>query len=161
MSPADKETLAALTAGIQSEIAAYVFYREAVLKTDHEEVKGILEKLALEEKQHFQILERQYDSLVRSEKWITTADALRQEGLPEIDEDMSQKHQHYVQEVAKTNSLSEILDIALRLELEARDLFKGAANRCESESGKKMFTQLSGIEEGHAVKIKDMKEKYC
>ena len=161
MSPADKETLAALTAGIQSEVASYVFYRKAAQKTDHDEIKVILEKLAIEEKQHFQILERQFDSLVRSEKWITTADALRQDGLPEIDEDMTLKHQNMVDEVAKTNSLSEILDIALRLELEARDLFRVAANRCDSESGKKMFTQLAGIEEGHAVKIKDMQKKYC
>jgi rubrerythrin len=161
MSPADKETLAALTAGIQSEIASYVFYREASRKTDQDEVKEILEKLAIEEKQHFQILERQYDSLVRSEKWITTADALRQEGLPEIDEDMSQKHQNIIDEVAETNSLGEILDIALRLELEARDLFQGASNSCDSDAGRKMFTQLAGIEEGHAVKIKDLRTKYC
>ncbi len=161
MSPADKEILAALTAGIQSEIASYVFYREASKKTDDGEIKEILEKLAVEEKQHFQILERQYDSLVRSEKWISTSDALRQEGLPEIDEDMSQKHQNLIDEVAKTNSFSEILDIALRLELEARDLFQGAANRCVSDTGRKMFTQLAGIEEGHAIKIKDMQKKYC
>jgi len=161
MSPADKETLSALTAGILSEVASYVFYREAAHKTDNDEVKGILEKLAIEEKQHFQILERQYDSLVRSEKWITTADALKQEGLPEIDEDMSRKHQNMIDEVANTDTLSEILDIALRLELEARDLFKVSAGRCQSETGKKMYTQLAGIEEGHAAKIKDMMKKYC
>ena len=82
MTPVNPDILSALTAGIQSEVASYVFYVEAAWKSEAHPVRDLLQRLALEEKQHFHVLERQYDSLVRSEKWISTADILRQQGLP-------------------------------------------------------------------------------
>ena len=82
MTPVQPETLMALTAGIQSEIASYVFYREASKKNETEQHKETLEKLALEEKEHFHVLEGQYNSLVRSEKWISISDILKRDGLP-------------------------------------------------------------------------------
>ena len=71
MSPVHPDTLAVLTSGIQAEVASYVFYLEAVKKSPSDELKDMWRELAADEKQHFQILERQYDSLVRSEKWIS------------------------------------------------------------------------------------------
>ncbi len=160
MTPVNPEILAALTSGIQSEVASYVFYREASQKKEAGEIRKILEELALEEKQHFQVLERQYDSLVRSEMWISTADILKQDGLPEISEEMSQTHQKLIDEVAKADSLHVILDIAYRLEEEARDLFTSAIDIVESEEGKKVFQRLAAFEEGHMRKIEELKKKY-
>ncbi|NOY88680.1 MAG: hypothetical protein GXO93_04710 [FCB group bacterium] len=162
MAKAHPDTLAALTAGIQSEIASYVFYLEASKKAEAEaqEHKEVLEKLALEEKDHFHILERQYDSLVRSEKWISTADILKQEGLPEISEEMSGQHQDLIDEVAKADSMVAILNIAYRLEEEAYQLFSSAKEKVPSEEGKKMFDQLSRFELGHIKIIAEMKKKY-
>ncbi len=160
MNPVHPDTLAALTAGIQSEVASYVFYLEASKKGEASEIKDILQRLAGEEKQHFHILERQFDSLVRSEKWISTADILKQEGLPEITEEMSLKHCDLVDEVAQANSLTTILDIAYRLEVEANDLFTSTAEKAESPEGKKIFEQLAKFEEGHMRVISEMKKKY-
>jgi rubrerythrin len=157
MTPVHPDTLAALTAGIQSEVASYVFYLEAAKKTVAAEHKDILEKLALEEKDHFHILERQYDSLVRSEKWISTADILKQEGLPEITEEMSQEHRELIDEVSGADSLDKILDIAYRLEEDAHNLFASAIKTVQTDEGRKMFTQLSKFEEGHMKMIADMK----
>ena len=157
MSPVHPDTLAALTAGIQSEVAAYVFYTEAAKKTFASQHKDILEKLALEEKDHFHVLERQFDSLVRSEKWISTADILKQDGLPEIPEEMSQEHQGLIDEVSNAESLSQILDIAYRLEEEAHNLFANAVSKVDSDEGRKMFEQLSKFEEGHMKMIAEMK----
>lgn len=161
MTPVHPETLQALTSGIQSEVASYVFYLEASKKTLAREHKAILEKLALEEKEHFHILERQYDSLVRSEKWISTADILKQDGLPEITEAMSQEHQDLINEVAKASSLKNILDIAYRLEEDAYRLFSSARSYVESPEGKKMFDQLSRFEQGHMNTITELKKKFC
>ncbi len=161
MTTAHPDTLAALTSGIQSEVASYVFYLEASKKHEARQVKDLLEKLALEEKQHFHILERKYDSLVRSEKWISTADVLKQEGLPEISEDMSADHRALIDEVAGTSSLGAILDIAHRLEVEARDLFKDASAKTDSPESRKIFDQLTRFEEGHMRLIDDMREKYA
>jgi len=156
MSAVHPDTLAALTAGIQSEVAAYVFYVEAAKKSEASKHKDILEKLALEEKGHFHILERQYDSLVRSEKWISTADILKKEGLPEITEEMSQEHRQLMDEVAEANSMEAILDIAYRLEEEAYQLFASAKDKVSSEEGRKMFEQLSRFEQGHMKTIAEM-----
>ncbi|UCG62492.1 MAG: ferritin family protein [Candidatus Zixiibacteriota bacterium] len=157
MSPVHPDTLAALTAGIQSEVASYVFYLEAAKKTVADKHRNILEKLALEEKEHFRVLERQYDSLIRSEKWISTADILKQEGLPEITEEMSHEHRDLIDKVGEADSMSKILDIAYRLEEDARDLFASAKNMVDSEEGRKMFEQLTKFEEGHMRMISEMK----
>ena len=147
------ELLEALTTGIQSEVAAYVFYIEAIKLTEANGIKGTLENLAAEEKKHFQILERQYDSLVRSEKWISTADVLKQEGLPEIDARMAEKHVDLIENVRNLKSPHEILNMALKLEIEAQELFVKLAATSKSDEGKKVFTHLAGFEEGHAKLI--------
>jgi len=152
------EVLQALTSGIQSEVAAYVFYVEAGKKVEGE-FKETMEYLALEEKKHFHILEGQYDSLVRSEKWITTADILKREGLPEIDEEMQAKHKDLIKEVQGIDTELEILNMALKLEEEARDLFAGLAKNAESEEGRKTFTHLAGFEEGHVKLIQSLIDK--
>lgn len=147
------EILEGLSTGIQSEIAAYVFYIEAIKLTEAINIKDILENLAAEEKKHFQILERQYDSLVRSEKWISTADILKQDGLPEIDAKMAEKHTELIESVKVLKSPIEILNMALKLEIEARELFTKLAASSDSEEGKKVFVHLAGFEEGHAKLI--------
>ena len=159
MTPVEQEVLMALTSGIQSEVASYVFYLEAAQKSAADSVKGVLEKLAYEEKDHYHILERQYDSLVRSEKWISTSDILKQEGLPEINEAMSAEHQGLIDEVAATDSLEQILTIAYRLEEEAYTLFAGAVDKVKSDEGKKIFQQLAKFEQGHMDLIAEMQKK--
>lgn len=159
MSPVHPDILAALTSGIQAEVASYVFYREAIKKQETLKIKEVLEELASEEKRHFHVLERQYDSLVRSEKWITTADVMKQEGLPEIGEEMNETHRQLIDEVAEADSLKVILDIALRLEIEARDIYQNALNFVESAEGRKVFERLVSFEEGHVRKVKQMQEQ--
>ncbi len=160
MTPVNQEILQALTSGIQAEVASYVFYREAIKKQEADQIKSVIEELAMEEKRHFHILERQYDSLVRSEKWITTADIMKEEGLPEVPEAMSKTHQKLITEVAEADSLKTILDIALRLEEQARDIYTNALKYVDSDEGKKMFERLVSFEEGHVRKVKGMMEKY-
>ncbi|MCP4703682.1 MAG: ferritin family protein [candidate division Zixibacteria bacterium] len=152
----NSEILDALTTGIQSEVAAYVFYIEAIKLADMADFKTILEDLAIEEKKHFQILERQYDSLVRSEKWISTADVLKQDGLPEIDASMTEKHQALIESVGKLSTSLEIFNMALKLESDSQELFIKLAGSSESEEAKKVFEHLAGFEEGHVKLIQNL-----
>ena len=115
MSPVSKETLTALTTGINSEISSYVFYLEAAKRQDSANFKSVLEQLAAEEKQHFQILERQHHLLIKSEQWVSTADILKSEGLPEIGEDMSAAHQELIEDVP-LDSILAMYDVNLRAE---------------------------------------------
>jgi len=153
------DILAALTAGIQSEVASYVFYVEAARKVDEKKLRESLEFLAAEEKKHFQILERQYDSLVRSEKWISTADVLKQEGLPDINEEMTAEHRELIDEVGRINSNREILEMALRLEEDARDTFADAADRIDVKEARETFEFLARFEEGHVQLIASFMEE--
>ena len=158
MSPVHPDTLQALSTGIQAEVASYVFYLEAAKKANNDEQKKILEKLAYEEKDHFYILERQYDSLIRTEKWISTADSLKAEGLPEISEAMTNQHRALIDDVITADSMDQVLDIAYSLEEEAYELFHSAAEKCETEAGKKIFTELSKFEQGHMILIDEMRK---
>lgn len=152
----DHEILEALTGGIQSEIAAYVFYVEAAKVASDDNLKPALHNLALEEKKHFQVLEGKYDSLVRSEKWISTADILNKEGLPEIDAKMTAKHQDLITKVQNIKSDREILNMALVLEEDAKALFERLARTAKSEKAVETFNQLARFEDGHAQLIRDM-----
>jgi rubrerythrin len=161
MTPVSRQILDALSAGIKSEVASYVFYTAAAKKTQSAAFRPLLEKLAHEEKDHFHVLERQYDSLNRSEKWISTADILKMAGLPEITEDMSLVHRALLDELAKSTTAKQVLDIAYRLEKEAHDLFDGQAKITESAEGKKMFEQLAKFEAGHMRMISEMMANYA
>ena len=108
MTPVSKETLEGLNAGINSEIAAYVFYMEAAKNPKSAEFKSILEDLALEEKRHFHVLERQHNSLIKSEQWISLADVLKEDDLPEINEEMSSTHRDLIDEVRKADTVAKI-----------------------------------------------------
>ena len=161
MSPVSKEILNALTTGINAEIASYVFYLEASKKKGAAEIKSILEQLALEEKRHFQILERQHSSLIKSEQWISLADVLKAKDLPEISEEMSGRHKGLIDEVRKSTTIKGILDIAYRLEVEAFELFDGQARKAQSDEAKKIFKELAGFEQGHMRKIDEMRRKHA
>lgn len=156
MTPVTPEILTALNAGILSEIASYVFYVEACKKIDNVEIKKVLEKLALEEKEHFQILERQHHSLITSEKWISTADILKGPGLPEINENMTAKHQVLIDEVRDANDTATVLKIAYRLEVEAYELFSSQIDKTDSDEAKKMYDALAKLEKGHMATIQGM-----
>ena len=160
MTPVSSEVLNALSAGIQSEVASYVFYTEAAKKAEAAGFKEVLEKLAHEEKEHFHILERQHHSLIISEQWISTADVMKMEGLPEIGEDMAEKHRPLIDEVRGAGSIKQILDIAYRLEEEAYNLFSREAQRSQSPEGRKIFVDLARFEKGHMGVVKDMMRRY-
>lgn len=154
-------TLLALSAGIQSEVASYVFYLEASKQTDRSDLRGLLQKLALEEKSHFNLLERQHHSLIRSEKWVSTADVMKREGLPEVGEGMAVEHRELIDAVRACDSARKLLDIAFRLEEDAHDLFAREAARATTPAEQKIFEDLARFEKGHMAVIKDMMKKYA
>ena len=154
-------TLLALSAGIQSEVASYVFYLEASKQTDQDDIRGLLQKLALEEKAHFNLLEHQHHSLIKSEKWVSTADIMKRDGLPAVDEEMALEHRELIEAVRATTSAKELLDIAYRLEEDAHNLFAREAERASSPAEKKIFEDLARFEKGHMAVVQDMMKKYA
>ncbi len=156
MTPVNPKVLDTLNWGISTEIKSYVFYIEAAKRAPDDATRTALNKLAAEEKEHYQVLERQHHALIKSEQWVTYNDILRQEGLPEISEDMSERHQELIQKVKDAESHRVILDMALELEQEAFKVFSAASERAEDEEEKKTFDFLARFEMGHVKIIQGM-----
>ncbi len=156
MAAVNHKVLDALNWGISSEIKSYVFYMEAVRKTDNDEFKNTLMKLAADEKEHYQVLERQHHNLITSEQWVTYNDILGQKGLPEIDETMAGRHQELIDEVKNAPDMRAVLDIALILEKEANEVFAKAATDADDPEQKKSFEFLARFEMGHVKLIQGM-----
>lgn len=156
MSPVEKAILDGLTRGIQAEIAAYVFYKKCMEITKDDRLKNILAQLATEEKDHYRILEGQYDSLVRSEMWVTYNSVLKKKGLPDIDEKMEKVHDEYINKITEASKPMEILKTALDLEERTHDLYTKLASKTNDPNGKETYEYLAKFENGHAIKIKKM-----
>ncbi len=160
MSPVEKAILDGLTKGIQAELAAYVFYKKCMKIVQDKKLQDILTDLAAQERDHFRILEGQYDSLGLSEMWNTISDVMRREGLPEIDEQMDRVHEELIGEVSESTTPLRVLEIALILEERAFNLYSDLANKIDDPNGKEMYEYLAKFEHGHVLIIKKMMEDY-
>jgi len=149
MKESTQQSLDTLSKGINAELAAYIFYKRASEKIEDQQIAAMLIKLAGEEKDHYWTLETEYDSLVRSEKWISYNDIMRKNGLPEIPEEMSEKHKRRLDALETTSDIRSILGMAIELEEEARDLYRSQIDNVDDPLAKEMYTFLSKFEQGH------------
>jgi len=156
MTPVNPKVLESLSWGVSAEVKAYVFYKEAAKAVKSEELKKTMLELAAEEKKHYQVLERQHHLLIKSEQWVTYNDILKQEGLPDIDEEMAGKHKAVIDQARNAESEREILDIAYELERKANEVYSMAAERATDPEEKKTFEFLAKFEKGHMQLIKKM-----
>lgn len=156
MSPVEKIVLDGLSKGILAELSAYVFYKKCLNLTRDKRITEILSKLAADEKDHYRILEGQYDNLVRSEMWVTYNDILRKSGLPDIDEKTEDIHDKLIDSVHADSTPLQMLEIALILEERARDLYADLAKKVTDPKGKETYEFLAKFEAGHVAKVKAM-----
>ncbi len=155
MSPHPEQVLKYLNLGIESEIQAYVFYKKIMEKLEDEELLEIVKKLALDEKNHFLQLEDEYDKSVRSEMWAPYKDIMRKDGLPDIDEHISETHKELLEKVDRMKSKREILELALELEKEAYEMFNEFYEKVDDPSAKKIFDFLRNFEKGHILTVEN------
>jgi rubrerythrin len=148
-----EEVLKFLNLGIESEIAAYVFYKRAARLIEDPALRAILERLAGDEKGHFLSLEDLYDRNVRSEMWAPYKDILNTKGLPDIDELVQETHKELLGRIQALKARKEVLKMALSLEREAYDLFHTASAKTKDPEAKKLFDYLSAFEMGHVQTI--------
>lgn len=144
-----EDALKFLNLGIESELAAYVFYKKALQLLEDPSLKATLEKLALDEKGHFLALEGEYDENVRSEMWAPYKDIMGKPGLPDMDEELQASHRELLQRVGALRTKRQVLEMALQLEKEARDLFANASASATKPATKAVFDHLRDFEQGH------------
>ncbi len=148
-----EEALKFLNLGIESELAAYVFYRRASKQIDDQSVRKVLDGLAMDEKEHFLQLENAYDKNVRSECWAPYKDIMTREGLPDIDELMQETHKDLLGKIQAVKSKKDALEMALMLEKEAADLYRNASSKAKDPEIRKIFDHLVAFEKVHVNKI--------
>jgi sulfur-carrier protein adenylyltransferase/sulfurtransferase len=148
-----EEALKYLNLGIESEIAAYVFYRRAGKSIDDPSLRAVLDRLASDEKGHFLTLEDTFDRNVRSECWAPYKDILSKPGLPDIDEMVQETHKDLLARIRSLRTKREVLEMALALEKEAFDLFTNASSRAGDPEVQKVFDFLAAFEKGHVQTI--------
>jgi len=147
------DALKFLNLGIESEIAAYIFYKKAGRIVQDTGLRETLLKLAGDEKGHFLSLEDIYDRNVRSEMWAPYKDILAKEGLPDIDELVQETHKELLARIRGVSTKREVLEMALSLEKEAFTLFSDASAKMRDPELKKVFDFLAGFERNHVVLI--------
>lgn len=148
-----EDALKFLNLGIESEIAAYIFYKQAGRIVQDTGLRETLLKLAGDEKGHFLSLEDIYDRNVRSEMWAPYKDILGREGLPEIDELVQGTHKELLARIRGVATKREVLEMALTLEKEAFTLFSEASAKMKNPELKKVFDFLTGFERNHVQLI--------
>jgi rubrerythrin len=156
---AQQDILANLSFAIQAEIAAYVFYKHAMEKVEDKDTREALRSLANDEREHFRILESQYDSLHRSERWITYKDALLVKGLPDIDEKITDAQKTMLEEIDSLTSVKDILELGLGKEERSYELYKGMLSKAASTEGKDTLERLMNFELGHVRKLESLIRK--
>jgi len=154
MKESTQRSLDILSGGINAELAAYVFYKKAADIIDNDKYAEMFEKLAGEEKDHYWTLEAEYDSLVRSEKWVTYNDLMRKTGLPEMPEEMAETHKKRIDRLESLTEIDKILGLALELEQEAYNYYTSQIDRVDDQVAKDMLEFLSKFELGHVNLIK-------
>ncbi len=154
MKESTQKSLDILSGGINAELAAYVFYKKAAGKVDNDKYAQMFEKLAGEEKDHYWTLEAEYDSLLRSEKWVTYNDLMRKSGLPDMPEEMAETHKKRIDRLESLDKIDEILGLALELEQEAYDYYISQIDRVDDPVAREMLDFLSKFELGHVNLIR-------
>ena len=93
------------------------------------------------------MLEKNDDTTFANEFVIT--DIMIKPGLPEMDEELQETHKELLARVGALRTDREVLEMALELEKEARDLFAGAAAAAKTPDTKAVFDHLRDFEQGH------------
>ncbi len=149
----NQEALKFLNLGIESELAAYVFYRRASKMIGDESIRKVLDDLSMDEKEHFLQLEDAYDKNVRSEMWAPYKDIMTRDGLPEIDELMQETHKELLGKIPRLKNRKDVLEMALALEKEAADLYRNASSKAKDPEIRRIFDHLVAFEKVHVKKI--------
>ncbi len=128
---------------VKNEVEAYEFYKNAALKVKDEQLKGIFEDLAKEEKEHKRFLEEFLASGVEEMKLDEMKDYKISETIdkPRLSVDMS---------------FTEAMELAIKNEEEAMDMYSNLAEACLDKEQKDLFLNLVEMERTHKVKLEEI-----
>ncbi|MEO0108838.1 MAG: ferritin family protein [candidate division WOR-3 bacterium] len=141
----DRPALKALKTAIAAEKKSLSSYLQFGLRTDDQGGKNMFIRLALDEFEHLNILERQARSLRESADWlrIEIEPSLPEMIVPRLDEkDLRIRGTRGQDQLAALHS-------ALALERRATDFYRAQARAATDSKAQEMFQRLAAMEEAH------------
>jgi len=132
-----------LSAAVQREIEAHLFYRSIADKVKDAQLKSLFGELAAEETQHRETLEAYLAKPPSSLRFDPSQDYKVAETL---------ETPNLTMELKPADGIA----IAIRKELEAMQLYTQLANRSTDPDLKRTFTELASMERGHKARLEDV-----
>ena len=133
---------------IKTEQDGIEFYMKSAETTEDKKGQDIFRQLAIDEKNHLELLEKQYKQLKNDMKWAK---------LPEIKKVMSYQDsalfpkgkEAFEKSVTKKSGEIDAILFGLDIENKSFDLYNRSANDIEDAIAKEMFEFLAAEERGH------------
>lgn len=142
------EALEILRQATQVEREGREFYLKAAQTTQDEKGQQMFRTLASDEKNHFNLLQRQYNALKQDRRWIEFPEAKKTQ--IDLDKPLFPKGKKALEKAvtAKSGDLDALL-FGLDIENRSYDFYRRAALETTDALGKAMFEFLAGEERGH------------
>lgn len=145
---AKEEALEALRLGMSTEIWGQRFYEEAAARTEAEDGKRVFQSLAVEERQHLDILRGQYAALTAARDWVSVKDA-RAMAASVDPTDIFPQGPVAGQLIPEDATDEQALEMAKDFERRGYALYEQAARKAISPEAKAMWEYLASAEDQH------------
>ncbi len=145
---AKEEALEALRRGMSTEIWGQRFYEEAAARTEAEDGKRVFQSLAVEERQHLDILRGQYAALTAARDWVSVKDA-RAMAASVDSTDIFPQGPVAGQLIPEDATDEQALEMAKDFERRGYALYEQAAIKAISPEAKAMWEYLASAEDRH------------
>lgn len=140
--------LAILKRAMQIEQEGNLFYLGAARTTLEAKGQEVYRALADDEQRHFDLIQRQYQSLTRNNRWARSAE-IRPAKI-DLDRPLFPGGKQALEKAVTARSDDrDALLFGLEIERKSYDLYRTAAVDTASPPGKAMFEFLAGEERGH------------
>jgi rubrerythrin len=145
---ASAAALAVLEEAMRNEVDGRQFYLEAADKSVSSQSKATFTTLAAEEEQHLRILQKEFDALKGTGKWVAATKVIghqerRAEPLFPPDEKAAERTAQAIK------SDLEALEFALGIEERAFELYSKASQETDDPHAQAIYKYLTNQENGH------------
>jgi rubrerythrin len=142
----DKQLLSLLEDALSAERDGHQFYTMAAEQTADPGARGSFARLAEEERRHFEVLRKEYRSILEGRRVDSAAD-LGERWIPERAGAIFSDE--FRQRIRGKHLEMSALSIGILLEKNAYEFYATQAERAEDESVRRLFRELAEWENGH------------
>ena len=144
----------ALEVAIANEEQGLHFYIHAIEVTEDEMTRLVFTRLAEDEQQHLNELQKEYNTLRQAHTWLDDEPSLLYFDYDRL-QNIFPQGQENIRHIVQSVSPAEALQLAMDAERRSYEFFHYYANRVEYAKGRRIFAQFAREEEHHLDIIRD------